>query len=42
MVELIFLSFFFLNYLMCLGVLSTCMPVYHLNAWYLLTPEEGI
>lgn len=26
---------------MCLGVLSACMPVHHLHAWYLLMPEEG-
>jgi hypothetical protein len=27
---------------MCMGVLPVCTSVYHLYAWYLQRPEEGV
>ena len=27
---------------MCMGVLPACMYMYHMCAWYLRRPEEGV
>lgn len=40
-VSFFFILLFFLHFI-CMGILSTCMPVYHIHAWYPLKTVKDI